>query len=759
MQDHSRSLRIAIDTSIWLFQAQAAQGGANPELRALFYRLARLVALPVHPIFVFDGPGRPGYKRGKLIARNGSAGGRTIRSAKRLIELFGFHCHDAPGEAEAECAKLQKEGVVDAALSNDIDTVMFGSKLTFMNFSKASSRSAGAATHVSVYRAEESGANVMLDRGGMVLFALLSGGDYLPAGVPKCGPKLAAEIARAGFGADLLDIIAKKSKELKPDLDEWRERLNYELSTNESGYFRSKHKAVQIPDNFPDLQVLFDYTNPMTSSTNGLRKLHTLQWDAEFNINALREFVSAEFGWTYLPGAIQLVRKLAPSLAAYNLRTRSKNSFQAQISGRKENLSMDGLAEFKLQFVPMYAVGLDLSSEQEPPSQTQNSDSDSESDPDNGHVDPLSSVIDRTYDATKSQYFWVFEALVTLGMPKATKAWYDEQEQKRVAALKPAPRRSSRKTKKVVDPGMVPGALHRYGTVSKPQAEVPIGANMVPAKSTAVKRVSRPNSSKNRRDSTDSRSQRTIADCAAFAVRSTKAKTSSFSERSKLANKRDDPTSSELEAVMTLEFSEEGRLLPVSCRQNDSNDAYSSARAMARLETDTEVIPISSSPSEEIPLPPSQTVETAGESKVKATEPLEETLGPCSTTDTELISKKPRVRSSDRKPGRKTNDTPKESSKRELKSALGKEPDNIICLDESSSDDAPRVSTQVLQSTTLSRLCEEDLAQHSYIDLASIKIGNGFWTYLPRMGSQSSERPAPASSTRVSILDMTKRSH
>lgn len=50
-----RPLRIAIDTPIGEFQVQSAQGGKNPALRSLYYRLLRLLSLPTKPLFVFDG--------------------------------------------------------------------------------------------------------------------------------------------------------------------------------------------------------------------------------------------------------------------------------------------------------------------------------------------------------------------------------------------------------------------------------------------------------------------------------------------------------------------------------------------------------------------------------------------------------------------------------------------------------------------------------------------------------------------------------
>ncbi|EJT68826.1 hypothetical protein GGTG_13604 [Gaeumannomyces tritici R3-111a-1] len=147
-----RPLRLATDISIWQFQAQAAKGGSNPATRTLFYRLVRLQSHSIQPIFVFDGPNKPTIKRGRRTG--GSRGGAVSTAiAKRLIHLFGFYTHDAPAEAEAECALLQRCGIVDAVLSEDVDTIMFGCTCTLRNWSaeKEKGSSSGPPTHVTVY--------------------------------------------------------------------------------------------------------------------------------------------------------------------------------------------------------------------------------------------------------------------------------------------------------------------------------------------------------------------------------------------------------------------------------------------------------------------------------------------------------------------------------------------------------------------------------------------------------------------------------
>ncbi|KLJ13280.1 hypothetical protein EMPG_11781 [Blastomyces silverae] len=490
LQRTSRPIRVAIDISIWLFQIQAGKGGTNPELRTLFYRLVRLTGLPVHPLFVYDGPQRPAYKRGKLIGRNTGVGdlGRVIRRSKYLIDLFRFPHHTAPGEAEAECARLQTSGVVDAVMSNDVDAIMFGSKVTIMNFSKENSSGTNAATHVTLYRTEgigdEEKPNVPLDRGGMVLFALLSGGDYLPAGVPKCGPKLAGEIVEAGFGNELLQAVEGSPSEVAAKLGKWRERLQNELHENGEGYFRSRHKAVQIPDTFPDLKVLRDYTHPVVSSSEKVNEVRqSFKWDQAIDIEGLRSFVGKDFGWQRgsarrltkilaAPLVCNRLRLCLPLLANLDSLPLYEPTTGAQFCGQRFHYSTDGLSELRLEFIPSDIVGLDL--KYEPAATGAQQESETE-DIDNLEIeDDVANPNPETrrqtsYDPTQKDRVWVFEAIAEIGMPEAVNIWNTRKQEKLAAAEKRASRKRAPKVTKpkVVDPKMKFGEIMKYGTIVK----------------------------------------------------------------------------------------------------------------------------------------------------------------------------------------------------------------------------------------------------------------------------------------------------
>ena len=471
---------------------QAGRGGRNPEIRTLFYRLLKFLALPIHPLFVYDGKNKPPFKRGKAVSGQGNA--PIIQISKRLIDLFRFPRHEAPGEAEAECANLQRAGIVDAVMSNDVDAMMFGSKMTIMNFSKESG-STTSASHVTCYRmgSQANTSNVNLDRPGMVLFAMLSGGDYLPSGVPKCGGKLAAEISKAGFGSDLLDAISAKGTERTEQLSEWRERLQYELEENESGYFNTKHKAVRIPPSFPDPTILEYYVSPAESNAEELEFLrrHLMNaWDQDIDPLEIRNFAARFFDWNYRSGARKVVRLLAEPLVSYKIRLkRQLNGSTLFNSGvpmlrkvykSRTSYSTDGLTELQVEVIPINVVGLDLFAEepnprlpsQETTASSDEVDDDPEAPAESAPQSPVKKRVTKRYDPYSPEKMWVFETLAKIGIPDVVEQWEKEQAAK-LAPKKPTNRKTGPKKKGPLDPGMKHGSILKYGTLTKPRPEVP----------------------------------------------------------------------------------------------------------------------------------------------------------------------------------------------------------------------------------------------------------------------------------------------
>lgn len=316
-----RGFRLGVDASLWLFHAQQSSGGASPYLRLLFYRMARLLSLPVLPIFVFDGPSRPAWKRGKQVKGRQHA---IEQPFTQLIEAFGYQWHRAPGEAEAELAHLNRFGLVDAVLTDDSDALLFGAQVLIRNWgknlsgTKALSRSASAKEGVledvptsidvanaavasrlqltgsdrdhliTLYRAQDLAAmaNLGIDRDGLILIALMSGGDYDATGLMQCGIKIALALARGGFGTTLVEAFKASysdqasaqctSADFESFLRCWLEDVRNELRTNERGFLPSRRPklASSIEDGFLSTQesrrVLAYYVYPLTSEISGI---------------------------------------------------------------------------------------------------------------------------------------------------------------------------------------------------------------------------------------------------------------------------------------------------------------------------------------------------------------------------------------------------------------------------------------------------------------------------------------------------------
>jgi holliday junction resolvase YEN1 len=272
------------------------------------------MSLNIVPMFVFDGPKRPAFKRNK---KTHTGPGRNDQLAKELIELFGFPTHSAPGEAEAECAFLQRAGIVDAVLTEDSDALMFGCGVTFRNWS--SGKSSGPVTHINVYDLETIKKDSGLTPAGMVLVALMSGADYIPEGIARCGIKTALEAARGGWG----DRLAAIDPDDEAAILEWREDLLWELKRNENKTFRTKHPSVHFKDEFPQREAWGFYKNPLVScraEADVERLKDSIYWNGGPDIQHLREYTRQNFGWGGKNGAEKFIRVMAPAMLAWRLR-------------------------------------------------------------------------------------------------------------------------------------------------------------------------------------------------------------------------------------------------------------------------------------------------------------------------------------------------------------------------------------------------------------------------------------------------------
>ncbi|KDQ54498.1 hypothetical protein JAAARDRAFT_196419 [Jaapia argillacea MUCL 33604] len=306
-QNGHRAFRVGIDASIWFFHAAYGKEGENPELRTLFFRCSRLMSMPFLPLFVFDGPKRPSVKRGKRVSGNNHW---LTTGMKNIINAFGFEWRTAPGEAEAELAYLNRIGVIDAVLSDDVDNFLFGALTVVRNPSNTLSgnrahpvkNSAGKddGNHVVIYKSKDilEHPKIKLTHGGAILIGLLSGGDYHQAGLTRCGPGIAHGLAKCGFGDTLLQAVRTLPEDQLSDfLITWRHEIRQELKSNSQGHIGRKNPSLakSLPEEFPDVDILLSYANPITSESGG--KVVKVNWDKEPDLGKIAALCELYFEW------------------------------------------------------------------------------------------------------------------------------------------------------------------------------------------------------------------------------------------------------------------------------------------------------------------------------------------------------------------------------------------------------------------------------------------------------------------------------
>ncbi|TDL17158.1 PIN domain-like protein [Rickenella mellea] len=296
---------IGIDISAWIFDIQAmlvstATRGGNPELRIIFYRLARLSAIPVRPIFVFHGEELQANQKGRRFEAHDHY---LVRTTKALLQTFGFPIHVAPVSAAAELARMNKDGIVHAIISDDFDVLVYGARtvLRMQTVLQTSARPFWKPT-VAVLTADSmhDDPRVRLSTGGLLLTAVLCSGNRDSAvGIHGRRPaySISHALARTHFGDSLLASAKKVGQDRAQSLNEWRSALKTELRENTSGSLPMQlpNFADRIQDEFPDPSLLDSYIYPDTSWTSGSGTAPNVATRSPLDVAALAKFCNEHF--------------------------------------------------------------------------------------------------------------------------------------------------------------------------------------------------------------------------------------------------------------------------------------------------------------------------------------------------------------------------------------------------------------------------------------------------------------------------------
>ena len=259
-----RGKKIAVDAYNTIFQflsiirqpdgrpLQDEQGRVTSHLSGILYRTSNLIEAGIEPSFVFDG--KPSElkagtieeriarrEKAKLEYEEALAAGdlakafskaqqtsrmtpEILESSKELLGLLGIPVVQAPSDGEAQAAYMCAKGSVDAAASQDYDSILFGAPLLVRNLTISGRRKVPGKNIYRDVKTETIDSKTMLGNLGLtreqlVDVCILIGTDF-NSGVDGIGPKRGLQlILKHG---DLESVMREKGFDI-PGYEDVRE--------------------------------------------------------------------------------------------------------------------------------------------------------------------------------------------------------------------------------------------------------------------------------------------------------------------------------------------------------------------------------------------------------------------------------------------------------------------------------------------------------------------------------------------------------
>ncbi|XP_002967370.2 DNA repair protein UVH3 isoform X1 [Selaginella moellendorffii] len=224
---------------------------------------------------------------------------------QELLQLFGIPYVVAPMEAEAQCAFMDAEDLVDGVITDDSDVFLFGGRSVYKNIFDGHK-------YVETYYMKDAESDLGLNRDKLIRMAMLLGSDYTE-GISGIGIVNAIEVVNAFPEEDglqklrdwiespdlmLLDKaqgVSRKSTKKSQDNLDGSDDAGVQLDKRKE-IFMHKHRAVSknwtIPSSFPSKAVVEAYECPQVDKSK-----ETFSWGRP-DLDLLRKFCFEKFGWT-----------------------------------------------------------------------------------------------------------------------------------------------------------------------------------------------------------------------------------------------------------------------------------------------------------------------------------------------------------------------------------------------------------------------------------------------------------------------------
>lgn len=180
---------------------------------------------------------------------------------KLLLQYFGIPYIVAPAEAEAQCAFLERHGLVDGVMTEDSDIFLFGGKKVYRDQLKDD-------RFMVYYSAQAIEAQLGLDQNKLVYLSLFLGSDYT-LGIKGVGIVNAMEILQAFRDVPSLRRLRDWGNSADVLLDD--AEMHYQNIPELEREFKLKHKNYkkqwELPPDFPNQEVIDSYLHPLVDTS------------------------------------------------------------------------------------------------------------------------------------------------------------------------------------------------------------------------------------------------------------------------------------------------------------------------------------------------------------------------------------------------------------------------------------------------------------------------------------------------------------
>ncbi|MFH1751671.1 MAG: flap endonuclease-1 [archaeon] len=247
-------------------------GNITSHLTGLLYRTANLIERGVRPVFVFDG--KPSKLKGETREKRSAIRTKAfkdlekarkekdlegirkaaqqavkldkemIEEAKKLVELMGLPVIQAPGEGEAQVSLMTKKGDLYGCISQDFDSLLFGTPILLRNIAVSGKRKLPNRNVYYEVKPEEISLKKTLESLGitrekLIWIGMLVGTDFNEK-IPKVGPKTAIKLVKE------FDDFEKILEELKAEVNyDYREIMELFLKPKFNEDYKIEFKGIE----------------------------------------------------------------------------------------------------------------------------------------------------------------------------------------------------------------------------------------------------------------------------------------------------------------------------------------------------------------------------------------------------------------------------------------------------------------------------------------------------------------------------------